>query len=102
MTSREHAELLVLVALRAGPADGREVAARLRSDSGGRLHAPANTVYRTLHRLARGRLLERRDDAGRPRYHLTESGSRVARSRVREWQSLSRAMDAVVRSNLSP
>lgn len=102
MTSREHVELLVLLALRRGPAAGREVVERLRDDSGGRLRAPANTVHRTLHRLARARLVEREASGRRPRYLLTDGGASAARSREREWLTLSRVVDSVVRSNPAP
>jgi len=94
--SQEHVELLVLVALRRGPADGRELAERLRTDSGGGLTAPPTTVQRTLHHLARHGLVEVGTDTERRRYRLTELGMRIARARVRAWRSLRRAVDAVL------
>jgi DNA-binding PadR family transcriptional regulator len=86
----------VLVALRRGPADGRELAERLRADSGGGLTAPPTTVQRTLHHLARHGLVEVGADTERRRYRLTELGMRIARARVRAWRSLRRAVDAVL------
>ena len=96
--SQEHVELLVLVALRRGPADGRELAERLRADSGGGLTAPPTTVQRTLHHLARHGLVEVGADTERRRYRLTELGMRIARARVRAWRSLRRAVDAVLKA----
>lgn len=99
LVSDEHVELLVLVALRRGPGDGREIAERLRHDSGGGLAPPPTTVQRTVHRLARRGLVERDTDATRRRYRLTEPGRRAVRARVRAWQALRRAVDAVVRAD---
>lgn len=96
MASQEHVELVVLVALSRGPADGRELAARLRADSAGGLAPPPTTVQRTLHHLVRHGLAERVSDTERRRLQLTELGTRVARARVRAWQALRRAVDAVV------
>jgi DNA-binding PadR family transcriptional regulator len=97
VASREHVDLLVLLALRHGPADGRGVITRLRESSGGQLDAPERTVHATLHRLARNRLLTRKPDpaSGRHLYVLTAAGERAARSRLREWHALTRCMDAV-------
>jgi DNA-binding PadR family transcriptional regulator len=99
LASHEHVELLVLVALRRGPGDGREIAERLRHDSGGGLAPPPTTVQRTVHHLARRGLVERDPDATRRRYRLTEPGRRAVRARVRAWQALRRAVDAVVRAD---
>jgi DNA-binding PadR family transcriptional regulator len=96
LASQEHVELLVLVALRRGPADGRELVARLRADSGGGLDAPPTTVQRTLHHLLRHGLVERAADPERRRFRLTEMGIRVTRARVRAWRALRRAVDAVL------
>ena len=73
--------------------------ARVRETSGGVLDVPAQMVHRTLHRLARNRLLGRRLDPAshRRRYALTEAGERAARARLREWQALVRGVDAVAR-----
>jgi DNA-binding PadR family transcriptional regulator len=96
LASQEHVELLVLAALRAGPADGRELVARLRTDSGGGLTAPPTTVQRTLHHLLRRGLVERVADPDRRRLQLTDTGTRVLRARVRAWRALRRAVDAVL------
>ena len=99
VVSREHVDLLVLLALERGPGDGRAVVARLHADSGGVLDAPERTVHRTLHRLARNRLLVRRVDSvsGRPSYSLTDTGQRATRARVREWRALTRAVVSILR-----
>ncbi|MDD7966335.1 PadR family transcriptional regulator [Actinomycetospora lemnae] len=96
MASREHVELVVLVALRRGPASGRELAERLREDSGGGLAPPPTTVQRTLHQLARHGLVQRDEDTVRRRYRLTALGTRITRARVRAWRAMRRAVDAVV------
>jgi DNA-binding PadR family transcriptional regulator len=96
MASQEHVELLVLVTLRRGPASGRELAERLRADSGGGLAPPPTTIQKTLHHLARHGLVELGADTERRRYRLTELGTRIARARVRAWRSLRRAVDRVL------
>lgn len=96
MASQEHVELLVLVTLRRGPANGRELAERLRADSGGGLAPPPTTIQKTLHHLARHGLVELGTDTDRRRYRLTELGTRIARARVRAWRSLRRAVDRVL------
>lgn len=96
MASQEHVELLVLVTLRRGPASGRELAERLRADSGGGLAPPPTTIQKTLHHLARHGLVEVGADTERRRYRLTELGMRIARARVRAWRSLRRAVDRVL------
>ncbi len=100
VTSRDHVDLLVLLSLRRGPADGRGVVARLRECSDGQLDAPERTIHVTLHRLARNRLLGRRLDpaSGRRLYALTEAGERATRARLREWHALARGVDAVARA----
>ena len=100
VASQDHVELLVLLSLRQGPTDGRGVISRLREDSGGQLDAPEQTIYATVHRLVRGRLLDRRWHEGSVRalYALTDAGERATRARLREWHALSRAVEAVARA----
>lgn len=100
VTARNHVDLLVLLSLRRGPADGRGVITRLRDTSDGHLDASERTIHVTLHRLARNRLLGRRLDpvSGRRLYALTEAGERAARARLRQWHALTRGMDAVARA----
>ena len=100
VASRDHADLLVLLSLRAGPADGRDVITRLRESSGGHLDAPERTIYVTLHRLTRNRLVGRLLDpaSGRRLYALTKAGERAAGARLREWQALAHCVDAVARA----
>ena len=95
----EQVDLLVLLSLHAGPTDGRGVIARVREASDGTLDAPERTVHVTLHRLTRHHLLDRRPDprSGRWSYALTEAGERATRARLREWQALTRGVDAVAR-----
>jgi DNA-binding PadR family transcriptional regulator len=97
IATRGHIDLLVLLALRQGPGDGRDVIARLHAGSDGALQLPDQTVYRTLHRLTRNRLVLRRRDpvVRRARYVLSETGERVWRSRLGQWQAFVRTVDAV-------
>jgi len=98
VVSREHVDLLVLCALREGPASARGIIERLRADSGGALQAPERTVHNTLHRLARNRLLHRvhGGTTGGPHYALTTTGERAAQSRARQWRLFARAVGDVV------
>ena len=87
----------MLLSLEQGSGSGRTVIARLRADSGDLLDAPEQTVHRTLHRLARNRLVIRHTDAsGRITYSLSEIGRRSMLARVREWRALSRAFGAIL------
>ncbi|NMO90399.1 PadR family transcriptional regulator [Actinomycetospora sp. TBRC 11914] len=99
VAGRDQVDLLVLLALRQGPTDGRGVITRVRESSDGHLDAPERTVHVTLHRLTRNRLLGRRPDprSGRQFYALTEAGERSIRARLREWQALTRGVEAVAR-----
>lgn len=99
VASRDQTDLLVLLAVRRGPTDGRGVIERVREGSDGALDAPERTVHVTLHRLARSGLLGRELDprSGRRFYALTEAGERAVRARLREWQALARGLDAVAR-----
>jgi DNA-binding PadR family transcriptional regulator len=98
VVSREHVDLLVLCALREGPASARGIIERLRAESGGALQAPERTVHNTLHRLARNRLLHRVHGGtkGGPHYGLTATGERAAQSRARQWRLFARAVGDVV------
>jgi DNA-binding PadR family transcriptional regulator len=98
LASPEHVQLLVLVALRHGPADGREIAERLHRDSGGALSAPPTTVQRTVHHLALHGLVESDATTTRRRYRLTEPGRRAVSARIRAWRAMRGAVDAVVRA----
>jgi DNA-binding PadR family transcriptional regulator len=93
-------DLLVLLSLRQGPADGRGVITRLRETSDGHIDASERTIHVTLHRLTRNRLLGRRLDpaSGRRLYALTEAGERATRARLRQWHALTRGVDAVARA----
>jgi PadR family transcriptional regulator PadR len=98
VASREHVDLLVLCALREGPASARGIIERLRAESGGALQAPERTVHNTLHRLARNRLLHRVHGGtkGGPHYGLTTIGERAAQSRARQWRLFASAVGDVV------
>ncbi|MFC5062200.1 PadR family transcriptional regulator [Actinomycetospora atypica] len=101
VTSREHVDFLVLTALVPGPNHARGIIERLHAGSGGTLEAPERTMYTTLHRLTRNRLLRRvaPGPRGGPRYALTEAGRRAVDARVRQWRTFARAVDGVIALN---
>jgi DNA-binding PadR family transcriptional regulator len=97
---RGHVDFLLLSALEAGPAHGYGLAEHLRERSEGAFDLPEGTIYPSLYRLERRRLAasswETVDGRRRRVYRLTRTGTKeLERQRV-EWQSFSRAMEAVV------
>ena len=76
--SKQVNELLILAALRDGPAHGYEIALALEQDSGGTFSFQHGTLYPILHRLESEGLIEGEWDAsgGRRRkvYGLTARG----------------------------
>jgi PadR family transcriptional regulator PadR len=99
-TLKGHLELLLLAAVRPGPAHGYAIAETLRTRSGGTFDLPEGTLYPALHRLERGGLLASRwsEVNGRRRrvYQLTAKGQRSLGTRHDEWRDFSRAVQAVV------
>ena len=55
---RGHLDLLLLAALRPGPAHGYAIIEELRRRSGGTFDLPEGTIYPALHRLERQGLIE--------------------------------------------
>src|SRR5919202_6282946 len=95
-----HLEMLLLAALRAGPAHGYAVIEELRARSGGTFDLPEGTIYPALHRLERaGHLRSRWQDAGGRRrrvYELTVAGEEALRGQRREWERFSSGVAAVL------
>ncbi len=98
--SRPHLELLLLSALRSGPAHGYAIIERLRDRSGGVFDLAEGSVYPALHRLERAGMLESEwaDETGRRRrtYRLTAKGGRVLAQRADDWRRFSRGMTAAL------
>ncbi len=91
-----HLDLLLLAALRAGPAHGYAIIEELRRRSEGTFDLPEGTIYPALHRLERQGLIESEwsDESGRRRrvYRLTRRGKRALGEKARAWQSFARGM----------
>jgi DNA-binding PadR family transcriptional regulator len=86
----------VLLALRRGPAFGREIVRSIRDASGGRVRLGEGSVYPALRRLERAHLVHgwvvvpgrRRGGRARRYYELTERGVRAAEAAVRDLATL--------------
>jgi PadR family transcriptional regulator, regulatory protein PadR len=97
---RGHLEVLVLAALRDGPAHGYAVIEALRLRSDGAFDLAEGTVYPVLHRLEADGLLASgwTAAAGRRRrvYRLTRRGRAALGARERDWRRFSAAVEAVL------
>ena len=95
-----HLDALVLAALEAEPSHGYGIIARLRARSRDVFRLAEGTVYPTLHRLERDGLVKSRWTAasGRRRrvYRITPAGRTGLAVRKLEWQTFSRAVEAVL------
>ena len=99
-TLKGHLDLLLLAAVRSGPAHGYAIAETLRARSGGAFDLGEGTLYPALHRLERTKLLVSRwsEVGGRRRrvYQLTRKGHRALATRHGDWRDFARAVQAVV------
>jgi PadR family transcriptional regulator, regulatory protein PadR len=97
---RGHVDVLLLSALEVGPAHGYGLAELLRERSGGKFDLPEGTIYPSLYRLERKSFVSSSwktvDGRRRRVYSLTRSGTRELERQRADWQSFSRAMEAVV------
>ena len=97
-----HLDLLLLSILADRPAHGYAVIESLRSRSSGIFDLPEGTIYPALHRLERQGLLRSswsEDSARRKRiYQLTAKGQQVLAKRQAEWQTFSKAVNAIAGS----
>ncbi len=95
-----HVDLLLLSALDAKPAHGYELVETLRERSEGAFDLAEGTVYPSLYRLERrGHVAsgwERVNGRRRRVYRLTRSGRGKLAEERSEWQTFTRAMEAVV------
>ena len=90
-----HLEMLLLAALRSGPAHGYGVINDLKNRSEGAFDLQEGTIYPALHRLERSGLVESEwsIENGRRRrvYMLTLKGGRTLEEKTAAWQSFSHA-----------
>ncbi len=95
-----HLDLLLLAAVRDGPAHGYAIVEALRERSGGTFDLAEGTVYPALHRLERAGLLGSRwsSASGRRRrvYELTAGGRAALQDQERDWRRFSSAVSAVL------
>ena len=91
-----HLELLLLAALRPGPAHGYAIIEQLKQRSGGTFDLPEGTIYPALHRLEHQGLIESEwsQASGRRRrvYRLTRRGQRALGEKTTAWQTFERGM----------
>jgi PadR family transcriptional regulator PadR len=91
-----HLDLLLLAALKSGPAHGYAVIRELADRSGGEFELPEGTIYPALHRLERDGLIRSdwSEASGRRRrvYSLTRSGERALKAKANAWQQFARGM----------
>jgi DNA-binding PadR family transcriptional regulator len=99
-TLKGHLDVLVLAALRDGPAHGYAVIEALKIRSAGAFDLAEGTVYPVLHRLEASGLLASAwsTAAGRKRrvYRLTRRGRAALGVRAHDWRQFAAAVDAVL------
>jgi DNA-binding PadR family transcriptional regulator len=97
---KNHLELLVLNALKEGPAHGYSVISTIRERSGGEFELLEGSLYPALHRLERGGLLTSSwsEVGGRRRrvYTLSRKGRTVLAEQERDWRRFEQAMNLVL------
>ena len=97
---RGHVDLLLLSTLEDGPAHGYRLVETLRERSDGSFDLAEGTVYPSLYRLERRRLVasrwERVDGRRRRVYRLTDAGTTELREHRARWRAFANAMEAVV------
>ena len=97
---RNNLDLLLMAALRRGPAHGYAIIAALRESSDGEFDFAEGTIYPALHRLEQSGLVESAVAVtqGRRRrtYALTARGSKEFAAQRREWRQFVANMQAVI------
>jgi PadR family transcriptional regulator PadR len=95
-----HLDALVLAALEAESGHGYAIVRRLRRRSDDVFRPSEGTVYPSLHRLERERLVRSRwtEAKGRRRrvYRITSAGREALAVRRLEWATFARAVEAVL------
>jgi len=97
---KNHLELLVLTALKAGPEHGYSIMRAIRERSDGEFELLEGSLYPALHRLERNRLVTSSWStvAGRKRrvYKLSRKGRAALEEQERDWRRFERAMNLVL------
>lgn len=98
-------DLLVLKALDLGPMHGWGIMERIRQTSGDELRVNQGSLYPSLYRLKRRRLItsawQVTENNRRARvYELTAKGRAALAEERREWERLSRAVNRVLESTV--
>ena len=93
-------DLIILQALRWGPAHGYRLVQLIRSSTGGAFQVDTGSLYPALHRLERRRLVaadwEVSDNRQRVKvYRLTPAGRRQLALERSRWEQLSRAIAGI-------
>jgi DNA-binding PadR family transcriptional regulator len=100
---KNHLELLVLTALRAGPGHGYSIIRAIRERSRGEFELLEGSVYPALHRLERAGLVGSSwsEVGGRKRrvYKLSRRGRVALQEQERDWRRFERAMNLVLASD---
>lgn len=96
------AELLILGAIEARPRHGYEIAKLVEARSLGTIELNSATLYPTLHRLERkrliaGRWVERAGERRRRFYRITSAGRAALREQRRSWRSFIAALTRAAR-----
>ena len=95
-------DLIVLKLLRAGPANGWEIAQNIQLTSKGALDVNYGSIYPALRRLEGGGFVSAQwdttDNNRRARYYtLTAAGKRALATEQHMWERLSEAVNVVMR-----
>jgi DNA-binding PadR family transcriptional regulator len=100
-----HLDLILLAALRSGPAYGYALIRELRERTGGALDLTEGTIYPVLHRLQDAGYLESRlvDARSRQRrlYSLTPAGETEMERLLVEWSQFIEGIDKLLRDDES-
>ncbi len=95
-----HLDLLLLAALRPGPAHGYAIIEELQRRSEGTFALAEGTIYPALHRLESQGLIESEWSAaaGRPRrvYRLTAGGQRALGEKAKAWRDFARGISGAL------
>ena len=93
-------ELILMGALRRGPAHGYAIIAALREGSAGEFDLAEGTIYPALHRLEKAGLIESSVESAQGRrrrtYVLTTEGRKEFNSQRKAWRSYVANMQAVI------
>jgi transcriptional regulator len=99
---KNHLELLVLTALKAGPGHGYSIIRAIRERSDGEFELLEGSLYPALHRLERDGLVTSSwsEVGGRRRrvYKLRPKGRAALEGQERNWRRFERAMNSILAS----